>query len=510
MKIFSSDKIREIDAYTIQNEPVKSVDLMERAAGSLFNWFINNTGRSDRIFVFTGPGNNGGDGLALSRMLADAGYRISVYHILFTSKTSEDWQINHERLIRQNKAEYNEIKAIEDFPVLNTGDIIIDCIFGSGLSRPVQGLPGAVIKKINGSDAKVVSVDIPSGLFGEDNTGNDPESIIHAGNTLTLQFPKLSFFFAENHQFVGDYHILPIGLHPNKINNLYTDYQVTDTGLVAGILKERSRFDHKGNFGHGLMIAGSCGKAGAAVLSSHAALRTGIGLLTVHVPRPVAGIIHCSLPEAMIQCDQSDLMVTSITVPEKYDALGIGPGLGTKPNTRKGVRELLEKYKGPLVIDADAINILSMDTDLVNLLPEDTVLTPHPGEFRRLAGPDTNGFERLQKQQEISKRYKCVIILKGAYSSVSLPDGRIWFNTSGNPGMATAGSGDVLTGMVLALLAQGYKPSEAAIAATFIHGLAGDIAAANSGLESLIASDIIYNIGNAFSKIKQYKNKLSR
>ena len=506
MKIFSSDKVREIDAYTIENEPIRSTDLMERAATALFKWYIQHFDRSCGVAVFTGPGNNGGDGLALSRMLAGAGYNVKVYYVAISSKTSKDWSINKDRLLQQNKAEYSEIKEIGDFPFIKPADIIIDSIFGSGLTRPVEGLPAQVIMKINEAEARVVSVDIPSGLFGEDNTNNNADSIVRAEYTLTLQFPKVSFFFAENQHFVGKFHVLPIGLHPAKISSMLTDYNIIDRSLVAGILQNRNKFDHKGNFGHGLMVAGSCGKAGAAVLASHAALRTGIGLLTAHVPRPVGDIIHTALPEAMVQCDQSDLMVTEIPDPGKYDALGVGPGLGTKPNTRKGLRDLLEKYNGPLVIDADALNIIASEKDLSGLISEDNILTPHPGEFRRLTGSDDNAFSRLVKQQEYSRKHKCVIVLKGAHSSVTLPDGRVWFNSTGNPGMATAGSGDVLTGMILSLLAQGYKPSEAAIGAVYIHGLAGDIAAESTGFESLIASDIIFNIGNSFKKIRQYKN----
>ncbi|MDT8400985.1 MAG: NAD(P)H-hydrate dehydratase [Bacteroidales bacterium] len=507
MKIFSSEKVREIDAYTIKNEPVQSIDLMERAAKALFNWYVDHFGRSGTVVVFAGPGNNGGDGLALSRMLADADFNVRVFYLAFSSKMSKNLSLNKERLINQGKAEYNKIIEPDDFPLIRPGDVIIDAIFGSGLTRPAEGLSAEVISKINNAGARVVSVDIPSGLFGEDNTGNNPDTIVRADYTLTLQFPKLSFFFPGNQHFVGKYYILPIGLHPAKISSTPTDYNLIDTSFVAGILKNRNKFDHKGNFGHGLMIAGSCGKAGAAVLASHAALRTGLGLLTAHVPRPIAEVIHAALPEAMVQCDQSDLMVTEIPGPEKYDAIGIGPGLGTKPNTRKGVRDLLEKYKGPIIIDADALNIIATENGLKELIPEDAVLTPHPGEFRRLTGSDGQGYASLLQQQEFSKKYKCVSVLKGAHTSVCLPDGRVWFNSTGNPGMATAGSGDVLTGMILALLAQAYRPSEAAIAAVFIHGLAGDLAAVKNGFESLIASDIIFNIGNSFKKIRQNKNQ---
>ena len=507
MKIFSSDKVRDIDKYTIKNEPIESIYLMERAATALYKWYIKKFERSHNILVFTGPGNNGGDGLALSRMLAGSGYKVKVFHLAFSSKTSKNWSINRDRLIDQNKAEYNELRDIEDLPYISPDNIVIDAIFGSGLDRTVEGITAQVIGKINDSGAKIISVDIPSGLFGEDNTGNNMDNIVKADYTLTLQFPKVSFFFADHHSYVGRFYVLPIGLHPAKINSTSTDYNIIDNNLVAGILKNRAKYDHKGNFGHGLMIAGSCGKAGAAVLASHAALRTGIGLLTAHVPRPVAEILHTSLPEAMVECDQSDIMVTEIPDPGNYDALAIGPGLGTKPNTKKGLKDLLGKYNGPLVIDADALNIIASEKELAGMIKENIILTPHPGEFRRLTGSDAKAFARLKKQQDLSVKHKCVTILKGAHTSVCLPDGRVWFNLTGNPGMATAGSGDVLTGMILSLLAQGYKPSEAAIAAVYIHGLAGDLAAEKTGYESLIASDIIYNIGNSFKKIRQFKNK---
>lgn len=507
MKIFTSDKIREIDAYTIEHEPVKPVDLMERAASAMFKWFVARFERSEEVNVFSGPGNNGGDGLAMARMLADAGYRVKVFFAAFTDSKSDSWSVNQERLLSQAKAEYSEIAESGDFPYISPGTVIIDAIFGSGLTRPAKGLPADIIAGINKTEARVVSVDIPSGLFSEDNTDNDTGSIIRADYTLSLQFPKLSFFFAENQYFVGHFEVLPIGLHAGKINNTATDYNLTDSAFVAGILKNRNKFDHKGNFGHALMVAGSSGKAGAAVLSSHAALRTGAGLLTAHIPRPAAGVMHSALPEAMIQCDQSDIMVTEIYDSEKYDALGIGPGLGTKPNTRKGLRQLLERYKGPAVIDADALNIISDEEDLKQLLSENTVLTPHPGEFRRLIGSGEKAYARMQKQREFSIQHGCVTVLKGAHSAVCLPDGRLWFNTTGNPGMATAGSGDVLTGMILGLLAQGYRPSEAAIAAVFIHGLAADLACEDTAYESLIASDIIYNIGRSFKQIRQIKNK---
>lgn len=503
MKLFTSEQIRHIDSYTIANEPVKSIDLMERAAGALFAWFIENIERTRKIIVLAGPGNNGGDGLALSRLLAESDYRVEVYHICFTDKYSVDRMVNYERLTEQALVEIKTINTIDELPYFSSEEVLVDSIFGTGLTRPATGLAAEVISRINESDNLIVSVDIPSGLFGEDNSANTAHSIIRAKHTLSFQFPKLSFFFAGNHQFVGKYHILPIGLHPSIIRDTMSVYNIIDDSLVASIVRLRKKFDHKGVFGHGLMVAGSCGKTGAAVLSSLAALRTGIGLLTTHVPRSSADIIHTSVPETMVQCDQSDILISEIYDTEKYSAIGIGPGLGTKPNTGRAVSELLKKYHGPLVIDADALNIISENKELLRNLPENAILTPHPGEFARLSGSEDSGFRILQKQIELSVKYNCIIILKGANTSISLSDGRVWFNSTGNPGMATAGSGDVLTGMILSMLAQGYTPADSAIAAVYLHGLAGDIAAEKNAYESLIASDIIHNIGKSFRRVKK-------
>ncbi|HUS87226.1 MAG TPA: NAD(P)H-hydrate dehydratase [Bacteroidales bacterium] len=500
MKIFSAEQIRQIDAYTIANEPVKSIDLMERAAVALYDWFSMNIDRGSRICIVTGPGNNGGDGLALARLLYENGYIPEVINIRFGDKVTEDWAINRNRLGETKGIKFTDISTGDDFPFFYQDDIVVDAIFGTGLTRPAAGLPGEVIKKINDSDARIISIDIPSGMFSEDNSSNDYGYIIKADVTLSFQFPKLSFLFPENGEYTGAFHILPIGLHAKIIREMETNISLVSSSLIGSIIKRRGKFDHKGRFGHGLMIAGSCGKAGAAVLSTLAALRTGIGLITAHVPKPVGDIIHASVPEAMVQCDQSDVLVSEVYNLEKYDAVGIGPGIGTKPNTRKALRKLIDEWKGPMVIDADGLNIIGEEKDLLQKLSPNTILTPHPGEFARLAGDFSNGYARLNAQIKLSKETGSVILLKGAFTSISVPDGRLWFNTTGNPGMATAGSGDVLTGMILGMLSRGYNTVDAAIAAVYLHGLAGDIAAGVTGQESLIASDIINNIGNAFKK----------
>lgn len=503
MKIFSCEQIREIDSYTISHEPIASIDLMERAAGKLFSWISEKFSRSDHFIIFTGPGNNGGDGLALARMLIRNGYKADIYNIKFTDKTSKDWEINKKRL-EESSSGLKHIDEIEQMPLISSDDIVIDAIFGSGLGRTVTGLARDVIVQINNSDALKVSIDIPSGLFCGNNAGNDYESIIKADYTLTFQFPKLSFLFPENMKYVGIWKVLPIGLHDSAITNTYTPFRLLSGEDILPLLKNRNKFDHKGVFGHGLLISGSYGKLGAAVLGARAALRTGIGLMTCHIPSCGYDILQNSVTEAMVQADENERFVSSIPGTDDFTAIGAGPGIGTREETQAALKRLLADCSKPMVLDADALNILSLNKEWLELLHPGTILTPHPKEFERLAGKTANSFERLQKQTEFSRKHKCIVILKGAHTSVSLPDGAVYFNNTGNPGMATAGSGDVLTGMVLSLLAQGYSSINAAVTGVYLHGLAGDIAAGETSFEALTASDIINCIGRAFNRIRGY------
>lgn len=329
MKIFRCEQIKEIDELTIRNEPISSTDLMERAAGQLFEWIRNRFGRSYRIVVFAGPGNNGGDGLVLARMLAADGYDVEVHYVKFTEKRSEDWEINRLRLEKDTALHLNYLTGADQFPFISSGDIIIDAILGSGLTRPVEGLPAEVIKQINRVEAKVISIDIPSGLFGEDNSGNSFETIVKADYTLSFHFPKLSFMFAENAPYVGEWVVLPIGLDNDAIKNTISPYTLLENSDVSPILKNRNQFDHKGNFGHGLLISGSSGKMGAAVLGARAALRSGIGLITCHVPSRGCTIMQSSLPEAMVKMDRSEEYISNIENTGSFSAVGVGPGLGT-------------------------------------------------------------------------------------------------------------------------------------------------------------------------------------
>jgi NAD(P)H-hydrate epimerase len=503
MKIFRCEQIREIDYYTIKHEPIASGDLMERAAGQLLSWYISRFERVHRVFVFVGPGNNGGDGLALARMLSLNRYPVEVHYIKFSDKTSADWGKNLLRLKEETYVNFSILDSLEKFPVISSGDIIIDAIFGSGLRRSVEGFPAEVIREINQVNCTRISIDMPSGLFGEDNGSNNYDNIIKADYTLSFQFPRLSFMFPENYSFTGEWFILPIGLDPNAIRKLQTQYSLPGKPDVLPLIRKRKRFDHKGKYGHGLLVSGSRGKLGAAVLGAKAALRSGIGLLTCHVPSSGSQVIHSSVPEAMVKNDPAIEFISDIGDTDLYSAIGAGPGLGLEEKTHKAIFQLLQNCKKPLVIDADALNILSLNKEWLSLLPAGTILTPHPKEFERLAGKTENGYARLCLQIEFSRKFNCIVVLKGAYTSITTNDGRVFFNSTGNPGMATAGSGDVLTGILLSLLAQGLSPENAAILGVFIHGLAGDIAAGEACYESLIASDIINCIGKAFNRIRE-------
>ena len=502
MKIFRCDQIKDIDEYTIKHEPVSSIDLMERASGEIFKWIESKFDRSNKFIIFVGPGNNGGDGLALARIFSVNRYIVKVIYVKFTEKTSGDWEVNRLRLKSETQIGLNIIENLDDLPRIDSEDIIIDAIFGSGLALPVEGLPAEIIKEINSSGSKVISIDIPSGLFGEDNSANNSESIVKADFTLSFQFPKLSFMFADSADYAGNWEVLNIGLSSNIIGSTASPYVFIENNDIAPLLKTRSQFDHKGNFGHGLLVSGSLGKMGAAVMGAEAALRTGIGLITCHIPSCGSLIVQSSLPEAMVILDKTENQISEVGKTDIYNAVGVGPGLGTEPKSQIALFSLLSECKKPMVIDADALNILSLNKEWLSLLPEGTILTPHPKEFERLAGKTYSGFDRMKRQMEFSKVNNCIVVLKGAHTSVTTPEGKVMFNSTGNPGMAKGGSGDVLTGIILSLLAQGYTSENASVTGVFLHGLAGDIAADELCFESIIASDIINCIGKAFNNIR--------
>ncbi|EGF50481.1 NAD(P)H-hydrate epimerase [Bacteroides clarus YIT 12056] len=503
IKIFPTIQLKELDAYTIENEPVSSIDLMERASRALARAVSERWSAETPFTVFAGPGNNGGDVLAVSRLLAERGCRVEVY--LFNTKgaLSPDCETNKERLAGVAGIDFHEITTQFVPPVLTAEHVVVDGLFGSGLNKPLSGGFAAVVKYINTSPATVVAIDVPSGLMGEDNTYNIQANIIRADLTLSLQLPKLAFLFAENAPFVGEWQLLDIGLSEEAIEEKETDFALTEHEDVASMLKPRGKFAHKGNFGRALLIAGSQGMAGASVLAARACLRSGVGLLTVHIPFCNNFIVQTSVPEAMTEIDINDVRFSCATDTDDYQAVGIGPGLGKAGDTEAALLEQIESCQTPMVVDADALNLLGEHRSYIGRLPKGSILTPHPKELERLVGKCQNSYERLTKARELARSAGVHILLKGAYSVIIAPSGKCWFNPTGNPGMATGGSGDVLTGVVLALLAQGYDAETAARMAAYVHGLAGDIACKKHGVMGMTAGDIVTCLPPAWRMLEE-------
>lgn len=502
MKFFTSKQIAEIDKLTIELEGIRSIDLMERASQQLTSWILQKFGTHQPFYIFAGPGNNGGDALAVARLLSGYNCRCFVFLVSFGKELKGDPAQNLQRLLDEPAIEMTTIHSADDLPHIPAEVIVIDGLFGSGLNRSIDAFTQLLVQQINHSKATIVSIDIPSGLFGEDNSANEASELIQARYTLSFQFPKLSFFFPENAKYLGEWTILPIGLHPEAILQTESSYFHLAKTFVSGIIKKREKFSHKGNYGHALLIAGCYGKMGAAILAANACLRSGAGLLTCHVPRSGNQIMQISVPEAMTSVDLSETLFSSPPDLSAYTAIGIGPGLGTDFQSKIAFKQFVRENQKPLVLDADALNMLSENKEWFRFLPENSILTPHPREFERLAGTSVNSYDRLQNQLQFSVQNKVIVILKGAHSCITLPDGCAFFNDTGNPGMATAGSGDVLTGIILGLLAQSYTPEEAAFLGTYLHGLAGDLAAAEIGQHALTSGDIIRYLGYAFKQLE--------
>jgi NAD(P)H-hydrate epimerase len=503
MKIFNQTQIREWDAATIARESIKSSDLMERAGYQITNWITSVFPETDQKFqIACGIGNNGGDGLVVSRLLAEKGYPVEVLLLTLGSEPSPDNALNTERLPKYSYLTVTSIGPDRELPKINPGSVVIDAIFGSGLNRPIEGYFEKLFIHMNNRASQIIAIDVPSGMFID--TPGDHHTI-KAEITLTLQTPKLSFFFPENKSKLGKWKIIDIGLHKGWEAEQETPYHFITEGEVRSIPVPRQTFDHKGTFGHALLICGSHGKIGAAMLSAKAALVSGAGLVSCYIPSCGYTAMQAAIPEVMVLTDDHENKITAIPDLRSYKALGVGCGIGQADQTRLALRSLLQGSSVPLVIDADALNILSANDGDLSRVPQGSILTPHPREFERLAGRTHSGFETLEKQIALSKKYGIYIVLKRAFTCVSFPDGTVHFNSSGNPGMATAGSGDVLTGLITGLLAQGMAAEDAAIFGVYLHGLAGDLAAAKIGMPSMIASDILSCIGEAYQKIDKHQ-----
>lgn len=502
MKIFTSAQIHELDRYTIEHEPIESINLMERAAKAITEVITSEWSNVVPVIVFAGPGNNGGDALAVARMLIEKGYNVQTYLFNISGHLSDDCAVNKLRLTDRRSKSFVEVTQEFEPPRLEEGTLVIDGLFGSGLNKPLAGGFASLVKYINASPATVVSIDVPSGLMTEDNTFNVRANIIRADMTLTLGQRKLSFLFSENQQLIGRLKVLDIRLSQEGIEQIDADYSIAEENDIRPLLLKRNPYAHKGNMGNALIIAGCYGMAGASVLATKACLRSGAGKVTTHTPKQNSVILQISVPEAIIQFDRDETIFSEAVETEDFDALGIGPGLGTSEQTAVALISQLRRTQCPIVADADALNILSNHRAWLQQLPKGIIMTPHPKELERLEGHCNDSYERLTKARNLAERIQGYVILKGHHSALCLPDGHVIFNSTGNAGMATAGSGDVLTGIITGLLARGYKQEEACLIGMYLHGLAGDIAARELGEESVIASDIIQYLPKAFRKLK--------
>lgn len=499
MQILNAEQIRSWDQYTIKHLPIASIDLMEKAALAFCQQFQKwHPPKDQKIQIFCGPGNNGGDGLAVARILHFAGYTVEVIICVIGKQTSPDFQTNFNRLPQHDTISVFHLVADTGFSKLPSLDLVIDALFGSGLNRPISGYWASLVEWINQNAKHTVAIDIPSGLQ-PDHIHNGPT--IEAQQTIGFQVPKLAYLFAEHTKFVGKWTSVDIGLHPDFVKESRSDYRYLNISLLQKIVKPRATFGHKGTYGHALLIAGSYGMMGAAQLAAKAGLRSGLGLLSIASPKSGNDILQISVPEAMLIADPNSENISQIPNLAPYQAIGIGPGLRQAPVTQDALKTLIEKTQVPLVMDADALNILAANPDWLLLLPKNSILTPHPGEFRRLFGKSKDSREELLLLQKKAEELKVVIVLKGAHTRIATPQGTIYFNSTGNPGMATGGSGDVLTGLLTGLLAQGYSTVEAALLGVWLHGKAGDLAALKHHPAAMTSGDIITEIGHAFKAV---------
>lgn len=503
MKILTDAQIHELDQYTIAHEPIKSIDLMERAAQTLTQTITDQWNSTTPVVVFAGPGNNGGDALAVARMLDEKGYDVSVYLFNINNKLSEDCAINKSRIIDSKRIEkFTEVTLNFDPPALDARTLVVDGLFGSGLNKPLKGGFASLVKYINQSPCQVVSIDMPSGLLPEENTFNILTNIIKADLTLTIQQKKLAMVMDDMQPFLGRVKVLDIALSDEFVQKADTTYRIIEEKEVRQQLLQRPLTAHKGHMGHALIVAGSYGMAGATVLAAKACLRAGAGKATVHTPKRNNDIIQNSVPEAVISHDPDEQFFSEPIDTDHFDAIGIGPGLGTQENTAIAMIAQIRRAQCPIVADADALNMLGTHRAWMQQLPKDIILTPHPKEFDRLVGnTSTDCYERLGKARELAQHLRGYVLLKGHHTALCLPNGKVVFNSTGNAGMATAGSGDVLTGIITGLLARGYSHTDACTTGMYLHGLAGDLAAKQLGQESLMAGDIIAFIPQAFKKL---------
>jgi hydroxyethylthiazole kinase-like uncharacterized protein yjeF len=499
MKLFSKAQIYEGDKLTTERQKISSTDLMERAGIQIFNWIHQRMqGAQVPIHVFCGIGNNGGDGLVLARHLITHGYNVVTYIVNCSDKRSKDFLINYDRIKNVTKDWPKMLSCSSDYSEINIEerDIIVDAVFGIGLNRPPNDWVQELFQRWRVSKAFTLAVDIPSGLY-TDKAVEDENAVVYAGYTLSFQSPKLVFFLPETAKYSIQWEVLDIGIDRDYLMQTETEVELISKFEVLPLYKPRDKFSHKGDFGHVMILGGSYGKIGSVNLACRAALSSGAGLVTAYIPECGYHSLQTALPEAMVITDKATKHIENIGYNIEPTVIGVGVGLGTTVETAKTFEAFLKKNNTPLVIDADGLNLLSKKKTLIKLLPEQTVLTPHPKELERLVGKWSNDFEKLEKVKEFSKTYKVIVLIKGAHSITVFGD-KLYINTTGNPGMATAGSGDVLTGLISGLIAQSYEPLSATIFGVYLHGKSADISLEDYGYQSLIASHIVETIGDAY------------
>ncbi|GCD78386.1 bifunctional NAD(P)H-hydrate repair enzyme [Thermaurantimonas aggregans] len=498
MKILSAEQIREADQYTIENEPIASIDLMERAVHEWVMEYVQSPyfDYHKPVVILCGPGNNGGDGLGIARSLKNF-HKVAVY-LLPSEKYSEDNLINQHRA-REKGIEIIPIQKPEDIRV-TSDTIIVDALYGSGLSRPLEGLAADVVRFINHLSNKKISVDIPSGMFADDNDHNNIETIVAADLTITFQFPKLSFLMMPTGPLAGELRIADIKLHHEFLRSVQTNHYLLEKKEVAKVYQPRNTWIHKGQAGRALLVGGIGHTSGAAILSATAALRAGVGLLYVACGSRATQALPFARPEA-ISFDLNEVNINDLISAVEPDAIAIGPGLGTSSAAAELLDQMLE-FEIPTVLDADALNLIAQH-HWQKRLGKQHLITPHPGEAARLFG-NSKQMEFHRTLRAFVQSSGCTVVYKGKYSRIYTPEGNVYFNPTGNAGMATAGSGDVLTGILLALIAGGYSLEKAAKLGVYLHGLSGDIALKSRGSEeAVLASDLCEKLGNAFEELKK-------
>ncbi|NNK70960.1 MAG: NAD(P)H-hydrate dehydratase [Flavobacteriaceae bacterium] len=496
MKIFAKEQIYEGDRLTAERQGISSTDLMERAGTQIFNWLhMRMQGAQVPVHVFCGIGNNGGDGLVVSRHLITHGYNVITYVVNCSDKRSKDFLINYDRVKTVTKNWPILLGCKEDFPTIGRDDVIVDAVFGIGLNRPADEWVKQLFMHFRASGAFTLSVDMPSGLYS-DKVPEDENGVVWATHTLSFASPKMVFFLPDTARFTKQWEILDIGLDQEFLFTTQAEAEFIGKFEVMPIYRPRERFSHKGDYGHALIVGGSHGKIGAVVLSAKATLSIGAGLVTTYIPSCGYVILQTAVPEAMVITDPDETKLSKIDPDFEPTVVGLGIGMGTDKISSDALEEFLKKNKSPLVIDADGLNILSKKKSLLKLLPSQSILTPHPKELSRLIGEWKDDFEKIAKTKAFSKKYDALVVIKGA-NTLTIYKDRIFVNSSGNPGMATAGSGDVLTGMLTGLRSQGYDAISTAVFGVYLHGRAGDIAASELGYEAILASDINNYIGDA-------------